>query len=232
MNRVRRLGNVFQVLITPSIKVSPDSSLMVGNWEDSELRNFYILEFPTVSDALCEAMNHPDIDWYRLIINHTHIFKRLDNTIKSVMQDQGFSTEYHPQLMTPEMLKSTMFDRVMKNGDRYNLRYGANDIISFTIINPWSSNLHKIARALESHRVHPYRDDLRIRERNITNGNVISLLGYTEFGTVYEIRLVPTLIYQWEEWFRKFGFMKPQQAEQTLKEIIKKQSEVDKFVLR
>lgn len=232
MNRIRKLGAVFQVLITPSIKVSPDSSIMVGNWEDDELQNFYVLEFPTLGNAKCEALKHPDIDWYRLVLNHKYIFQRLENTVRSVVNDQGMTVEFIPKLMSPETLKNTMFDRVMKDGDRFNLRYGASDIISFTIVNPWTKNLFKIAKALENHRAHPYRDDLRIREKRLTDGKIISLLGVTEFGTIYEIKLIPTLLHQWSEWNKKTGYLKQEKADKLYEDMLKKQDETDKLVIR
>ena len=37
MNRIRKYNGGFQVLITPNIKISPDASLMLGNWEGEEL---------------------------------------------------------------------------------------------------------------------------------------------------------------------------------------------------
>ena len=167
MNRIRKIGNVFQVLITPSIKVSPDNALMVGNWDDEELRNYYILEFPTHRDAENEAFKHPDIDWYRLVINHKHIFNRLETTLKTIVNNMGFTVEFQSNLMNPMMFKNTMFDRITYSGERFNMRFGMSDLISFTIINPWTNNLHKISKIIESHRSHLHRDDLRIRDKKL-----------------------------------------------------------------
>lgn len=233
MNRVRKLGATFQVLITPSIKVSPDSALMIGNWDDSELRNFYILEFSNLGDAMCEALNHPDIDWYRLVLNQKDIFQRLRSTINKVVDDQGFTVNYIPHLMAPETLKNTMFDRVMKNGERFNLRYGMNDIMNFTIVNSSTKNLFKISKALENYRAHPYRDDLRLRDKRVMNNKIICLYGVTEFGTMYEIKLIPTLLHEWGEWYKKVGYLKkPDEAERFYLDILKKQEDVDRLSIR
>lgn len=232
MNRIRKAGNTFQVLITPSIKISPDSSIMVGNWDDAELRNFYILEFPTLRDAECEAYKWPDIDWYRLVLNHKYIYERLDLELRKIIGDTGFTVDYYPHLMDPEMLKNTMFDRVAHGGPNFSMRFGMSDIISFVIVNPWTENLHKLSKAIENTRGHLYRDDLRIRSKNIMNGKIITLNGSTEFGSVYEIKLIPTLLYQYGEWFKKTGFLKPQQAEKLFQETLKKQEELDKMTIR
>ena len=232
MNRIRKYNGVFQVLITPSIKISPDNSIMVGNWDDEELRNFYILEFDTLSDAQCEALKHPDIDWFRLTINHKHIFVRLDSAIRNIINDNGFTADIYSNLMDPKTIKDTMFERVMNGGERFNLRHGMNDIISFTIVNPWTNNLHKISKAIEQNRVHLYRDDLRIRDKRVIDGKIIFLYGMTEFGTVYEIKLVPTLLYHWGEWYQKYGYLKNNYARKLYADILKKQDDIDKLVIR
>lgn len=233
MNRIRKFGDTYQVLMTPNIKISPDNAIMVGNWDDAELRNYFVLNFETLNDAQCEAYNHPDIDWYRLVINHKHIYKRLETTLKMILDNNGFTVEFHGNLMSPEVLKNTMFDRVMAGGERFNMRYGMSDIISFTIVNPWTDNLHKIAKAIESYREHLSRDDMRIRSKNIVDNKIIILNGSTEFGTVYEIKLMPTLLHQWGEWYKKFGYLKKSEHSQHLyRKMMLKQDDLDKNVIR
>lgn len=227
MNRIRRVGPTYQVLITPSIKVSPDDPLPIGNWDDDEIRNYYILEFDTLRDAQCEALKHPDIDWYRLVVNHKYIFKRLETNLKEITDNMGFTVEFQSHLMDPETLKNTMFDKVVNDESNFSTRFGMNNIISFTIINPWTKNLQKISKSIENTRSHVYRDDLRIRSKRIMNNKVIVLDGLTELGTVYEIKLMPTLIYHYGEWYKKTGFLKPEQAEKLFQETIMKQNDLD-----
>ncbi|QKF94265.1 hypothetical protein QKU48_gp0807 [Fadolivirus algeromassiliense] len=227
MNRIRKVDNKYQVLITPDIRISPDSALLIGNWEDESLRNYYILQFESLNDALCEAYNHPDLDWYRIVLNHEHIFKRLEMTIRSILNEHNLNVEFKGTLMDAETFKNTMFERVIKGGERFNLRYGMNDLISFTITNPWSNNLHNISKMLENYRAHLYRDDLRLRHKKIIDGKIICLYGYTEFGTIYEIRLVPTLIQQWAEWNTQNGTRNESAATKLYQDILKKQQAVD-----
>ena len=77
MNRIRKLDDKYQVLLTPTISMSPDSSLIIGNWEDESLRNYKVLQFETMNDAMAEAYKYPDIDWYKMVLNHKYIFQRL-----------------------------------------------------------------------------------------------------------------------------------------------------------
>lgn len=228
MNRIRQSNGVYQVLITPSIKIAPDSALMVGNWDDENLRNYYVLEFQTLNDAQCEAFKHPDIDWHRLIINHEHIFYRLRSKIRSILDEFNFDVEFNSHLMSSETLKNAMFDRVLNGGERFNLRYNMTDIISFTITNPWSSILHKVAKSLELHRGHLYLDELRIRDKKIVDGKIICLYGITELGTIYEIKLLPTILQQWANWMNRYGFRQPEKGEQLYRQMLETQKRIDR----
>ena len=227
MNRIRKVNNIYQVLITPDIKLAPDSPIMIGNWADENLRNYTVLEYDTLQGAQCEAMKYPDIDWYRLIINHEHIYQRLRQSLQSIIKDANIDVQFIPNLMDPLTFKNSMFDRVLNGGERFNLRYNFTDIISFTIVNPWSNVLHKLSKIIETHREHLYRDDLRIRDKHIVDGKIICLYGYTEFGTIYEIKLIPTLLHQWANWMNKIGYKQPNNAEKIYASILKQQKNID-----
>ena len=122
MNRIRKQDSKYQVLITPNLQMSPDSSLLIGNWEDESLRNYSVLQFDTLNDALCEAYKSPDIDWYKIVLNHKHIFKRLEDTLQLIIADNNLNVEFRPRLVDPLTLKNIMFDRVIKGGERYGKR--------------------------------------------------------------------------------------------------------------
>lgn len=206
MNRIRKFNDIYQVLITPNIKFSPDSSILVGNWDDENLKNYYILNFNSLNEAQAEAFKHPDINWQRFVINHEHIYKALHNEVKEVLDKYNIEAQLKSKLMTAEEFKNIIFNRVMSHGDRFNLRFDYTDIICITIINPWTEVLHKISQKLENHRDHLYLDTLRIRQKKIIDGKIIILYGITEFGSIYQIKLVPTLLHQWGEWFKNKSY--------------------------
>jgi hypothetical protein len=129
--------------------------------------------------------------------------------------------------MNATTFKNAMFDRVINGGARFNLRYDFSDLISFTIINPWSSNLHKISSSIELSRGHLYRDDLRIRDKQIVDGKIICLYGITELGTVYEIKLIPTLLNQWSTWMTQHGVKQVANAEKLYASLLKNQQMLD-----
>lgn len=231
MNRIREYQGGYQVLITPDIKISPDSSILIGNWTDEKLRNYYVLQFSTFNDAMAEALNYPDIDWYRISLNHKYIYAQLEKILRKIINDNGFVVEFQPKLLDGGSLKNVMMDRVMKGGDRFNLRYGMNDIINFTIINPWTSNLSVIARAIENYRSDTYRDDLRIRFKKVIDGKIICLYGVTEFGTMYAIKLIPTLLNQGVAWYDKNGFRDEQNFITQYNKLLKAQGELDRGII-
>jgi len=230
MNRIRKFNGVYQVLITPNIKIAPDSPILIGGWDDETLRNYFVLDYPTLNEAQCEAFKYPDIDWYRIVLNHTHIYQRLKTNLEDIIERYNFTVEFIPKLMDPEEFKHAMFDRVINGGERFNLRDNFTDIISFRIVNPWTKNLFKVSKILETHSEHLYRDDLRIREKKIIDGKVICLYGITEFGTMYEIKLMPTMLHQWKEWYVKYGFNKDKAADTLYRKAIKLQDQIDKNI--
>lgn len=190
MNRIREVNGKYQVLHTPNFGVAPTMEIIAGNWEDSHLRGFKIEEYPTLSDAQMAAFRMPDLDWYELVRMNVDHFHQLHRIIKQDLQDHKFIVDIKPNLMDPATLKDTTFRRATKLGERFTLTYDMNDIISFCIVNPWSKNLNEIAKVLKY--------DPRLRIRHIKSyDKMIHLIGTTELGTMFEIKLWPTIMYQW-----------------------------------
>jgi len=229
MNRIRKYKNRYQVLITPDLKIAPDTPILLGNWEDPDLRNYHVLEFDTLRDAQAEAFNHPDIDWYRLTLNHQHIFKRLEATVQTIIDDSGITVEFKSFLMDPLTMKNIMMDRVMNGGNKFNLRHAFNDIISLVIINPWTRNLERLSKLIEGYRGHLLRDDLRIISKQVIDGKIICLNGTTEQGTTYEIKLIPTALHHWANWFNKAGYLNEPHALTFYNQVIQSQDQLDKL---
>jgi hypothetical protein len=167
--------------------------IMLGNWTDAKLRGFKVVEFPTMHEAMDLAYKYPDIDWNKLVSIHEDAFDTINKSVKSVLKKYNFIVELDSHLMDAEEIKNTMFDRVIKLGERYTMFYNANDVISINIINPWYRNLLSIADNLRS------INELRIKQILRTKTNII-LVGVTDVGTTYEIRLWTTMVSQWARW--------------------------------
>jgi len=231
MNRIRRVGAIYQVLITPSIDStnSPDNSLLVGDWSEANFKNFSILEYPSQSQALCEALNHPNIDWFRLVLNHKHIYTRLLDNIRDILEKHDVSDkiQFISKLLTPEELKQSMFE--VAAGNPPSSKYYSNNIniISFTLVNPWTMNLKKFSKILEAQREYYNRNDLRLSGKRIVDGKIILLRGMTEFGTSYEIRLIPSLIYQFIVWDDNTENTSSNYKENAYRSSIKNQDKID-----
>lgn len=147
MNRIRKYKNGYQVLITPhNINDPTGLELMIGGWTDSSLRNYEIKEFKTYDDALCETYKYGDIPWEKIVMMHKDSYEKLYKLVRHTVHEIDTIMDFEPLLMTPEMLKNVMFDRVMINGNRFTLNYNMNDIISFNISNPWSRHLTDIKK--------------------------------------------------------------------------------------
>lgn len=193
MNRIREYNDMFQVLITPTYSMSPSMEIMLGNWSDEKLRGFKVVEYPTMNEAMSVAYKFPDIDWNKLVSIHEDAFDTINKAVKNVLKKYNCIVELDSQLMNPEQIKNTMFDRVIKLGERYTLFYNANDVISINIINPWYRNLLTIADNLRA------VSELRIKRIMRTKTNIV-LIGVTDVGTTYEIRLWTTVVSQWARW--------------------------------
>ena len=220
MNRIREYNYRYQVLITPTMPFNSSFELMLGNWTDEHLRNYYILEFDNLGDAQCEAFKHPDLDWDKLVLLHQNAFYDIKKIIKEILKSHNFIGEIQPRILSPEELKQNMFDRVMYYGKRFTLKYKMNDIIAFHIINPFTKNLEKVSEYLEN--------DSRLKIiRKFVNNGVIHLIGKTDVGTTYEIGLWPTMIAQWARWAEENPQISNENKKYTFMESIKKQEQLD-----
>lgn len=193
MNRILQNNNSFQVLVTPSYVSAPSMELMLGAWSDEHLRGYNIVSFPTMQDAMDLAFQYPPIDWNKIVSIHEDSFRVISQSVKKILQYGNFIVDVDYHLMDPSELKETMFKRVEHFGERYNLFYNSNDVVCINIINPWTKTLNEIANLLKT------LPALRIKKIYKTKTH-ITLLGLTDVGTTYEIRLWTTVLAQWARW--------------------------------
>lgn len=193
MDRIRRLNNKFQVLITPHHIYHASFELLRGGWTDGSLAGYQVLEFDNLNDAQTEALRHPSIEWDKLILAHQYAFHNIGNLIQSTLEPYKYNITFEKHIMDRDTLKNTMFNRVINNGNRFTLLNGFNDIISYTIVNPYSENINNISNILSSN------SRLRIIKKSVENG-VIHIIGANDIGTTYEIGLYPTFLYEYYKW--------------------------------
>lgn len=222
MNRIRKHGNIYQVLITPYQSFTVGLEIMRGsfNMDDEYLMNYKVLNFDTLGEAQCEAFNHVDIDWDSLVLLHNNAYVDIRSIIRKSLGHSKMTVEFEPRITDSLTLKNNIFDRVIKYGDRFRLSYQMNDIISYNIINPWSKNVEAIANNLIENR------DLRIFKKIKTYG-ITTLIGTTDLSTTYEIVIWPTLLYQWAKWVHDNDITDPDIKQGTLKKTLAVQKNVD-----
>lgn len=221
MNRVRKLGDEYQVLMTPHQRFHSGIELMLGNWTDPHLSNYYVETYNTLEDAMARAYNFPDINWDQLILYHKDIYGKLFEIIRYEIDVNNFDMALEPILMNSYQAKNLMFDRVINYGKRFRLIYHMNDIISFQIVNPYTENLKELAEILSLNQA------LRIMYKVEGNG-VIKLVGKTDLGTSYEILLIPSLVDNWKKWTIKNLHLPKDVRLIKLKKVLMQQKEIDK----
>ena len=193
MNRIRRVGDNYQVLITPHTFNSSSFETLFDHWLDECFGGSYILHFHNLQEAQCEAFKHPDIDWYKMYLSHIELHKKFNNLVRDIIEMNNFTVEIEDRLLQPEEIKNSMFDRVLSDGDNFSLTYTMSDIIGFHIVNPWTANLESLYKVL--------KNDHRLNIIKIfRNDKLIHLIGRTDVGTTYEIKLWPSLLFNWAKW--------------------------------
>lgn len=225
MNRIRKYGNLFQVLITPTQVANAGFELLRGDmlsFDDSFLRNYSILSYDKLGDAQCEAFNFPDIDWDSMILLNNNAYIDIKNLIKGDLVKTNLidRVTFKPHVMNSIELKNTMFDRVIISGNRFNLSYQLNDIISFTITSLWTKTLDETS----AHLINDRR--LRIKKIIKING-MIKLIGLTEVSTAYEIRLIPTILNQYINWIKDNNIRDEELKRTMLNKCLKQQQQLD-----
>lgn len=224
MNRIRKFNNKYQVIITPHISISPDSSILLGNWMDINFRDCYVLEYPSLQDALAEALNYPDIDWYRIVMNHKYVFERIKNTLKDI--SSNYPVQFIPKLMSPTGFKNKIFDKVIHfSGTKNRLAGGFfNEIITITIVHPYNDVLNEISKSIMTYTDHLWSDSLRIIDK-INKENEIIIIGKTELGTTYTIRLITNMFHQFKMWYSMIGHKMDESIVDKKYNTMKKQQE-------
>lgn len=221
MNRILQTNkNIFSVLVTPTFVINTSMEFMFNNWSDAKIRGYKIVNFNTMQDAIDYAYRLPIIDWNKMVNSHIDAFERISSSIKHSLQNGSFIVEIDSHLMSPDELKETMFKRVKFHGERFNLFYDANDIICINIINPWTQNIIEMANILKN------IPELRII-KIIKTETHIKLIGLTDIGTTYEIRLWTTHISQWVRWIYKNN-LNPIDYINSLKQYQNEQNIIDK----
>lgn len=192
MNRIRKYNDTYQVLLTPNNNMSPDSGFLTGNWLDPTFKDFGIINFDNSNDAVYEALKYPDINWEKIIIDHEYLYKEIFNKLLNIISRRNLYITIIPKLMSPLELKNEMFNRVLTNNN-FNLFDNFTDIISFTIVEPWTKKLNSISMLIQRELYNYYK----IQHKKIYFKKIIELIGYTPYGTTFQIRLIPSVLHQY-----------------------------------
>jgi hypothetical protein len=224
MNRIRKHGDKYEVLITPFNVYDSAMEIIYGSFKDENLSGYSIRTFNTLQEAQDIAFNMPDIFWHKMTSDHIDNYKNLYKQIKNILDDYLIIAEYNGHLMTPEEIKNVMFNRIKRNDYAFRLYNNLNDIISFKIVNPWTENCIEISKILiKTH-------ELKIKKHFVVN-KAIFLIGETDLNTTYQIIILPTLINQFIEWKIKHPEASQNSLSNTLNQSILLQQSIDKVLI-
>jgi len=221
MNRIRKFSNKYEVLITPYHKFDSAMEIIMGGWKSEDLVGYSIKTFDFMDDALEEAYKYPNIIWNKLSSDHIENYKDLYTHIQDLLNDHLYITEFKGRLLSGDDIKETMFNRVKRNDLQFRLYNNLDDIISFQIINPWTSNCVNISKML----IKKY--DLRIIKNEVVN-KIICLTGETTVGTTYEIKIIPTIMFQLIEWNKLHPNVNKTNLDTLMPQYIKLQDTIDR----
>jgi hypothetical protein len=226
MNRIREYNGKYEVLITPTHLYDTGFELLMGNWFDSNLNGFSVKQFNTLNDAMCEAYMYPDLNWDKLVVFQKDNFHNLKKKLIEIIKRHRLQVELETKIMNPSEIKDVMFNRVKNIGDKFTLSFYLNDIISFKIINPYSSNLNIIYRILSEY------PELRIIKK-ITplydgiNMPIIQVIGKTDNSVTYEITIMTNIMSKWMKNIAQNPQMSGGAKRSTFEEAIEIQNKID-----
>lgn len=220
---------MYQCLFTPYRKYDPGFEYLIGSWTDDSVMGFEVRTFNTLSEAECEAMNMPDINWDMLVDFHKDSYLFLRDHISKAIDNTNITVDYKHYLASPIQTKNRMFERVIKGQESlaennstsgFRTVYHMNDIISFVVVNPWSANLRMLADRLIK------TDRLKIFNK-IEKDGIVKLVGRTDIGTTYEIILVASVIHNWMMWVANNPMMSRDMVKSMFKNCVRTQKLVD-----
>ena len=191
MNRIRKVNNTYQVLVNQNYRTNPSIELTLGSLLAEEyLRDYELVEFDNINDAMKLAFNLPAISFKKIVSDCIDCYKILDKEITNTLS--SLIITYYPHLLSPEELKTAIFDRVGILGQRFTL-YNFNDVIAFDIVVNYCTEVNKISNLLKLNK------KLRIMRIEKTRTHT-KLIGLTENNITYEIRLWVHKVYDFMRW--------------------------------
>ncbi len=195
MNRIRRSNNNFQVLCIPHQKFNVGFEFILGAWNTTAPENIQIKIFDNYADAENEAENGPDINWEQLVDFHKDSFNDIKHKLYLTQRQINMSTNFKATLLSPEKLKNAMFERTFNKsfGKIFGSLSETNCTFFFRVTNPWYENVIAIAKYIIN------IPELRIFQHK-SEHKIVSLIGRTDIGTIYEILIMPDLLSHLMDW--------------------------------
>src|SRR3989344_231415 len=182
MNRIQKINNIYNVLITPSLEFDSDIGFMVSNWIDHTLSGYNVLSYNSLSDALNKAEKYPDLNWLKFVLIQKDYFVYVNNILVNNYVKK-YNIPYKHFIMDPDELKQTFFNRVITYGKQFRPCHHLNDMMLFELKFTDINLLNHIMKLIYSnHNLTIYKV--------IYNKYNILLIGKTDNSLTYTINLI------------------------------------------
>ena len=195
MNRIRKINNQYQVLMTPHNSTEAESEYLLSQWTSEEVDEYDIKLFSTFDQAYNESCRYPNINWKFFYLYHSDIFHFLKQNIYesintfSIYNDHKniniltqFPIKLMYNLMSEDDIKNNFFDRVYKKRNLFRPVYDFSDILIFKILCKNNDQMNEIKKII------PYCKVFKIVKIFQTQSGY-TLIGTTPIGTTYQIIL-------------------------------------------
>ena len=147
MNRIKKIDNNYQVLITPYNSVEAESEYLLSQWTNNDVDNYNILYFNTFVNAYKEACKYPNINWKFFYLYYKDQFYFIRDNIVNTLETFKIYNDYSERLllseykikldyylMDEETIKYNFFSRVDKKRKKFRPLDDFSDILSFKLI--------------------------------------------------------------------------------------------------
>lgn len=184
MNRLRKLNNKYEVLITPHLLYQTGLELMLGNWMDKNFDGFAIEKYDDINSAAERLCNYPELNFDQLVLYHKEIYNKLYELVLLELENINEKIVLEPILKNSKTLRDNFFERIKILGNDFRLLYHMTDIISFNIYVKKEILVKIITENLISNQALRI---IHIKKNKFDDKKYIKFVGQTDIGTTYQI---------------------------------------------
>jgi hypothetical protein len=184
MNRLRKLNNKYEVLITPHLLYQTGLELMLGNWIDKNFDGFKVEKYNDINSATERLCNYPELNFDQLVLYHKEIYNKLYELLVFELENIDEKIVLEHVLKNSKTLRDIFFERVKILGNDFRLLHHMTDIISFNI---YVEKEYLVKILTENFIVNQALRIIYIKKNKFDDKKYVKFVGQTDIGTTYQI---------------------------------------------